>query len=262
MTPLNTVMNKVAIMAESDAILKKIAVRAITVIGVLPLEVMTTALGLIKLPFDAALSVCKIPLKVTNLFARSKSLRSLERSLPTPRAVVITALKIVGYALGTLFTLILGVFISPKMNFDLHVSLGLIRNERAEAQRLQAELQVAKRRAAVAQELEDNINRIALANKAKIAEKERELVLEAQKQREILEAANRQIQPDAVFTSTTALQENNSGLKTYLESDQVDAVGFADNFTVEEFKNQKASDVDSKSLPQLDNNSPQTAAAA
>lgn len=190
MTPLNLVMNHVANMAESDALLTKIGIRTVTIVGVIPLEVMAAAFNLIKLPFEAALMVTKIPLKITNLLARSKALRSVEMALPGPKKVIVTALKIIGFVLGTLFTVVLGVFISPKMNFDLHVSLGLVRNAKAEAHRAQIELQIARRRAAVAQQLEDNIKRIALANKARIEEKERLVALEHKRQRETWEATN------------------------------------------------------------------------
>lgn len=189
MTPLNWAMNRVADLSESESILKKIAARATIAVGVLPFEVLAIAQNLIKLPFSTGFMLCRIPLKLANLVARSKSLRNLEMSMPGPGSLFATALKVIGYALGTIFS-ILGFFISPRKNFDLHVILGLVRDEKAEAQRAQIELQTAKRKEAVAQELEANIKKIALANSAKIAEKVTQLEIEAQKQQKVLESLN------------------------------------------------------------------------
>lgn len=188
MSPLNWTMNRVASISESNSKGKKIASRAAVAVGVIPLEVLAIAQNLIKLPFSSALMLFRVPLKAANIIACSKSLRSFENSLPGFYSLTVTALKVIGYVIGAIFSLTIGL-ISPKINFSLHKALRLIVDEKAEAERLQKELQKAKEQKILTQKIELHLLNLKNANSAKIAEKERQLVLEAQKQQEMLEMA-------------------------------------------------------------------------
>lgn len=144
MSPLNELMNHVAGLSySSSTFVKGFSTRGIMFFGGIPLEVLATLQNIIKLPFETALMICKVPLNIVNLCAKSKSLTEIVNELPGPCKVIQTALKVVGYAIGTVFTAILGL-ISPYHNFRLHVLTRLVRDEAAEAEKLSKQLREQK----------------------------------------------------------------------------------------------------------------------
>lgn len=132
MSPLNTLMNHSAEFTQQPSYSKNIQSRFLTVVS-LPVELIASLENAIKLPFQAAACTIKIYAKILDIFIDSKSLQNIESRLTGPIAVLKTALKIVGYAIGSLFTLTLGI-LSPYKNFQLHCSFGLITNKSIEKQ--------------------------------------------------------------------------------------------------------------------------------
>lgn len=183
MQPLNWLMNRTVEMSESDSVIKNVATRVILFVGALPLEFLAIAQNAIKLPFITIGMGAKLSLKTFNLLANLQFIRDFEQSLPGPGYLVTTALKVIGYAIGVIATVLLGILISPKRNFDLHVSLDLISNKKADAELALQQQIKAKRRAAVAVEEKAYIANLIKANSLKNLEKER--LIAAQRPKEV-----------------------------------------------------------------------------
>lgn len=139
MTPLNNLMNYSIQLSDSESFFKsRISSRVVMTTAGAPVEAVVAVYNAIKLPFETALFCVKIPAKASALLITSNNLKDFADRLPGPGNIFTTALKIVAYTLGAAFTLTLG-FISPRANFKLHTSLGMIRDYKAENDRLRAE---------------------------------------------------------------------------------------------------------------------------
>ncbi len=173
MAPLNVLMNRVADLSDSKSFFKKqILTRALVVTACLPVEVLSTAQNLIKLPYQAIQTAIKIPAKIINLGVRSSSLREFEMKLTGPFQLMKTAIKVISYIIGTLFTATLGI-ISPYRNFRLHAALDLVKDIKAEKARRDGELNAAKQRETEKAIMQMHIKNLLLAQRLKNAEKER-----------------------------------------------------------------------------------------
>jgi hypothetical protein len=174
MSPLNALMNHVSHMSHSEVVfVKYVSSRAETFFCGVPLEVLATAQNLIKLPFQPFGTIFKFAVKSIDLCVNSKTIKDLGAALPGPIDMLKTTLKIIGYAIGTFFTATLGL-LCPTANFRLHCALGLVRNEKAEAERLQAELKAAQEKEVEEAKLKQEINELILALQQKAnAEQER-----------------------------------------------------------------------------------------
>ncbi|HEV8051058.1 MAG TPA: hypothetical protein VGP47_01080 [Parachlamydiaceae bacterium] len=131
MIPLNHLINYSSELTQSPSFFaKNVASRFITAVAI-PFELLAVLENTIKLPFQTAAAIIKIPAKIVNVVANSMSLKEFESKLSSPLDVIITAIKIVGFAIGFLFTATLGL-VSPQKNFHLHCSLSLISNHHAQ----------------------------------------------------------------------------------------------------------------------------------
>ncbi len=172
MSPLDGLMNRVAEMSDSNSFFKQQILSRVSVLaGCIPLEMVATAQNIIKLPFEAAMLTIKIPAKVINLFIGSETLKDFETSLPGPLQLIKTAFKIIGYAIGTLFTSTLGM-LSPYKNFRLHTVLDLISDEKAEAAAFQKEQAAARQREVQREIMQLHIKNLILAQRLKTAEQQ------------------------------------------------------------------------------------------
>ena len=138
MSPLKSLMNYSAEATQTSSFFSKnIKSRFLTAASI-PLELLAIVENTFKLPFQSAALTVKIPAKILNVFVNSASLKEFESQLPGPLEVLKTALKIIGYAIGTLFTMSFGI-LAPYKNFQLHCSFGLISNQKAEKDLLLAQ---------------------------------------------------------------------------------------------------------------------------
>lgn len=130
MDPLNLVMNKVDNWSQKKVdetgfkhwAKRNILTRATTVLVGVPLEIATVAQNALAVPFYTAGVVAKLAVKTVRIFSSAEFLRKADEALPTLGQLVKTILRVAAYAIGTIFTLVLG-FISPSANFRLHCSI-------------------------------------------------------------------------------------------------------------------------------------------
>jgi hypothetical protein len=183
MSPLSRLLNQSVVIAQSDSFLaRSVGSRFTTVVAGVPLEILAVAQNLIKLPFEAAQMVIKLPAKIINTCVDSPSLNEFASSLPGPIALLKTALKVLGYAIGAFFTATLGL-LSPKANFNLHVFLSLVKDEKAEAQKLKANQEATKKREDQIQAMKAHLKNLIEAKKNKIIDKERDLEMSKEAER-------------------------------------------------------------------------------
>jgi hypothetical protein len=176
MSPLNHLLNHVADMAESHSFLRsQITSRGVTLLGGLPLEVCASAQNLIRLPWLSAVSVVKMPVKLIGACLNSRAIKECASSMPGVQEVFATALKVLGYVLGAIFTATVGFVLSPYLNFRLHLLLGLISDEKAKKAEEEAEQQAKKEREVQEKATQMHYHNLILAMKCKIAEKEQRL---------------------------------------------------------------------------------------
>jgi len=124
-------MNYSAELAQSPSFFSRhISSRIITAICITP-ELLAIMQNIISLPLQCAELAVKIPAKIINLAVNSKSLNEFENNLAGPVDIIKTALKILGYAIGAVFTASVGLIISPLHNFKLHCIFRLVNNEEA-----------------------------------------------------------------------------------------------------------------------------------
>lgn len=166
-------MNRAAEMADSPSFFQRnIASRAAMGLGGTTLEAWETVRHAIRLPLQSASLAVKIPAIVINTFVDSESLEDFARTLTGPLQLLETAWKVIAYAIGTLFTAALGV-ISPKENFHLHFTLGLVRDEKAELAAHQAEQEKIRQREAHERAIQTHIKHLIEAIRLKNVEKEK-----------------------------------------------------------------------------------------
>ena len=133
MITFNHFMNYSNDLLESPIFYKRyLASTAITVGVSLPLEIASIAQNTFKLVGEAFFMAVKVVIKITIVIEFSKSLRTFERKLPGPFALIQTIGKIFAYIIGSLSTATLGIFL-PSVNFQFHLSLGILRDEKIEA---------------------------------------------------------------------------------------------------------------------------------
>jgi hypothetical protein len=182
MSPLNHLLNHVADMEESHSFFRsQITSRGVTLLGGLPLEVCALAQNLIRLPWLSAVSVVKMPVKLIGACLSSRAVKECASSMPGVEEVFATALKVLGYVLGTIFTATIGFALSPYLNFRLHLFLGLISDEKAKKAEEEAGQQAKKEREAQERVTQMHYHNLILAMKCKIAEKEQGLLEERSK---------------------------------------------------------------------------------
>jgi hypothetical protein len=140
MTSLDRWMNGTVPMSESPYFLKREVLPRVALVGIIPLELGKMAFNIIKLPFQAVTTVVKIPAWTISKFVDSHSLDQFQQSMSGPLAMIFTAFRVIGCALGVLSSLTLGV-LSPKSNFRFQVALGLVVDERALALMKKKELE-------------------------------------------------------------------------------------------------------------------------
>lgn len=132
MSPLNSLINYSAELTSrsSYALSKTISSRIVNALCV-PLELSAVVENAIKLPLQTTAFLIKVPAKICKVLACSTTLGEFESTLAGPTDILKTALKIVGYTIGMLFTASLGI-ICPYKNFRLHCAFGLTTNRQAE----------------------------------------------------------------------------------------------------------------------------------
>lgn len=150
MSPLNHLINYSAELAQSSSSFSKyFSSRLITAISI-PIEMLAVLENTIKLPFQSAATIIKIPAKIINVALNSRSLNDFEEALSGPLDILKTALKIIGYAIGTFFSAC-GAIFSPYANFQLHYTLDLItdmgaeRKKTIDQERKQKEIQIQEK---------------------------------------------------------------------------------------------------------------------
>lgn len=99
----------------------------------IPLELLSSLQNILKLPFVALAATVKIGsytlgtlVYVVTLGHFNGGLYDTARPLPGITDVILTAYKVVAFALGALFTATFGLFISTQLNYQLHKLLGLV----------------------------------------------------------------------------------------------------------------------------------------
>lgn len=148
---------------------RNIASRFLNTVVCPPLEVLQILGNTLKLPLQAASIAVKIPAKLINLAINSKTLREFDNQLSGPLDLLKTALKIVGLAIGTLTTILLGT-LSPMANFKFHYALNLVKDEKIEAQLAAKALEAQRKKEAYEKVLEEQIRKVTEALKLKIME--------------------------------------------------------------------------------------------
>ncbi len=98
-------------------------------VAIIPLEALHVAYNAVKLPFQAVLLVLKVPAFPLAKLTGLTTLDEYQESLSTPLDLLKTALKIVGFAIGLISSIVVGV-ISPRANIRIHVFLRLIEDPR------------------------------------------------------------------------------------------------------------------------------------
>lgn len=105
-----------------------------TAVSTIPVEFLSAAENLIRLPFQAAGAVVKYPVAILGFSARvlccgknglSEKLMDMQRALPGLKDVLFTAYKVIGFIIGTILTATIGL-ISSRANYAIHDKLGLI----------------------------------------------------------------------------------------------------------------------------------------
>ena len=206
MAPLDRLMNRVADMTHSNSIFKQhVLSRATVMAGCLPLEAIAVAQNLIKLPFEAVLMTIKVPVKIVNACLHSANLKNFEERLPGPLQLIKTAFKVIGFAIGALFTGTLGI-LSPYRNFRLHTALDLVSDEKAAAELLKREQEAARQQELQREVMLLHIKNLILAQRLKVAEQERANAQQALQKAEeeakpkIIEEPVQKIEPIAAKT--------------------------------------------------------------
>lgn len=191
MSPLNGLMNHVTELSNSEnCFTRNISSRAAMILGGIPLELLAAIQNVISLPFQPIGICCKFSVKILNLCCGSQFLSDVEDSLPGIRQIFVTAYKIVAYTIGTIFTGILGL-ISPMANFRLHCALSLVRNEKEEAERVQANEEAVKQRELQEALMQAQIQTMLFAMRQKAAEQERLRAEEVKKEKENQKAVSK-----------------------------------------------------------------------
>lgn len=164
MTPLNYLLNCSADLTQSPRFFhRQVSSRGISTLA-LPFEFMAVAENTIKLPFQIVACSIKLPITVLNVVLQSQTLRKCADALSSPKYIVQTALKIVGYAVGFFFTAIVGT-LSPYQNFKIHCTFGLTTDRAAERERLLQEERRKQEIAAYEAVLAAHLHQIILAIK-------------------------------------------------------------------------------------------------
>lgn len=190
MNSLNRLMNHVDGLSNSNRfIVRTVSTRLVSFSGGVPFEILASLQNLVKLPFQPFGLACKYAIKVINFVFDSTLLGRLENGLPGFTDIIKTALKVIGYALGAVFTTTLGV-LSPRANFLLHCACGLIENEKVEAEKRHAQIEAARLREAQEIALQAQIHSLVIAMRKKIAEQERHRAEEALKQKKAIDLVN------------------------------------------------------------------------
>lgn len=136
MSPLNSLMNRAATLAESKPFINHaILPRMIMPCGGIPLEIALVVLNTVKLPIVTAGFCIKIPTKIFSTIIPSKTLKEFDNSLPGPSKMLETSLRIICCSIGILANATLGI-INPITNFRFHCSLGLIKDNKIEAEKI------------------------------------------------------------------------------------------------------------------------------
>ena len=193
MSALNKLMNHVASLSYAENFfVRHVSTRAIMTLGGVPVEILTSLQNLIFIPFQPIGLVSKYTIKILNMGIDSQRIRNFEEKyLPGFSDIFKTALKVFGYALGAIFTATIG-FLYPWGNFRLHCGVGLVTDEKTQAERRHLELQALKQRAEQELALRAQIQSMLLFMRRKEAEQESrktEEVLKQQKALELVKAA-------------------------------------------------------------------------
>lgn len=109
-------------------------------------EITDTAVQLIYSPVSAVGAVAIKPFTWTLAhLSKAEMMIKINDSVDNLYDFIKTALKVVGYAIGSVFTLTLG-FVSPSANHALHNAFGLTNNVREDQVRLEAQKKAAEDR--------------------------------------------------------------------------------------------------------------------
>jgi len=135
----NGLMNYADQLSHSNSCLKRnVGARAVMLTGCLSLELLIIAQKTIKLPFEAAKTIVKLPSKFINVFICSATLREFAGTLPGPIDLIKKVFEIIDYAIGAFLTLFWGSVISPPQIFKYHVWRGLIEDDKIKAEKIKA----------------------------------------------------------------------------------------------------------------------------
>lgn len=188
MYALNKLMNHVANLSYSESFfVRNISTRAVMTLAGVPLEILTSFQNLVFIPIQPLGVLSKFTIKILNMGIDSQRLRNFEEKyLPGIPQILITALKVFGYALGAVFSATLG-FVYPWGNFKLHCALGLITDEKTQAERHHLEMEILKQKAAQELALKAQIQSMLLVMRRKAHEQEIRKTEEALKQQKALE---------------------------------------------------------------------------
>lgn len=130
MGPLNLVMNKVDSWSQKVDEMevhqswakRHLLTRAVTVAAGVPLEITAVFQNIIATPVYAVGVVCKLATKTLRVCSSAEFLKKVDDALPSLADLARTVLRIIAYAVGTVFTATLG-YLSPSANFRLHCSV-------------------------------------------------------------------------------------------------------------------------------------------
>lgn len=134
MIPVNELLNRINDwqLTDQNAFKRHVSSRITNLCATAPIEAIAIAQNIIIAPFQAAGIVLNAGTRVISVISSSQAIKDLQDSLPNLKDLMGTIVKIVGYAIGTVFTATLGV-ISPSANFKVQCAFGLAIDLRDEA---------------------------------------------------------------------------------------------------------------------------------
>lgn len=124
----------------------------------LPAEILATIQNIFKAAAELIFVTGKMIMKMVDFMDGSKSFQSTEQELPGIFTFIQTIEKVCLYILGTVLTATLGVLF-PRLNFQFHTALGILRDHKSESILRQKELELIQQRDEFQQKLQESIKK-------------------------------------------------------------------------------------------------------
>lgn len=155
----NDYMNDSHRLLESSIFYRHQITSRASMIGIaLPLEVLAVIQNIFKASAELIFIAGKTIMQVVDFMDGSKSFQSIKKELPGFFTFIQTIEKICLYILGTVLTATLGVLL-PRLNFQVHTTLGIVKDDKIEAILRQKELELVQQREEFQQKLQETIKK-------------------------------------------------------------------------------------------------------